>query len=152
MQQKTSTNSSISSCQKMELLAGVLLTVVAGLFVVPEVNAQSFDVVDDDALSRDAAYTGSATIVGLAIFGSLMSIRLRKISSAEPKAKALQRLGVKLIILGCVVLVSIHMLFMGFMCCEDPGNWTMLVAVATILSLVTILIGFVKYLDPSKPL
>lgn len=74
--------------------------------------------VGDGALSRDAAYQGSLTLAGMAIFGSALASRIKSSTERDPSDR---HLGIILATLAPLALAGMHLMFAGYLCCNDPA-------------------------------
>jgi hypothetical protein len=88
-------------------------------------------------LSRDAVYVGSATLAGLAIFGSLIGIRTSDV--IKSKIQRLRR-GSLMLIIGPYTLALTHVIFMFT---YNPEQWLWLVAIVSMLSIAATVTGYV---------
>ena len=134
------------------VLAGLaiflVLVIVSGIIDASKHNADS----DQNAvgwtngLSRDAAYTSSATLAGLAIFGSVLGVRLSTKTEAGSKRNA----GVVTMLGGVIATVSIHGKFMHYACCQDFHEvWFGLMVIVTVIAMLAIVIGFTLIIEAS---
>ena len=98
--------------------------------------------VDDDwkiDVDRDTVYLASATIVGLATFGSLMTVRV----FGKPKTSNTRAWGFSIMFAGMLFLIVFQSILMYVTCCSgaDSVAFTILFSV-TVMFLVFIAIGF----------
>lgn len=96
-----------------------LVIIMAGLvlYVGVLIGAPEISTVATDGLSRDAAYTGSMTLAGLAMFGSVMGARIGNITTSTTFAR---RIATAMVVLGPLCLACLHMFFAYMMCCNEP--------------------------------
>ena len=102
---------------------------------------------DDDwpvEVGRDTVYLASATIVGLATFGSLVSVRI----ISKPKTHGRRTLGLVLMYTGALTVIGYHSYFMYSACCGST-NVMLFVSlfVLTVLGLVFVAFGSFLILD-----
>lgn len=138
------------------------------LFGVAMISAGSLSdpTVGEGALSRDAAYTGSLTLAGLAIFGSALASRIGSstkpdllnrgaLPAVEPSTgqdSLDRRTGILLATLAPFVLAVIHLLFAAYMCCNDPGPLVMWLALFSGALMAMSLAGYVMLMtNPRRP-
>ena len=91
-----------------------------------------------EPLRRDAVYVGSATLAGLAIFGSLIGIRTS--DAIKSKIRRLRR-GALMLIIGPYALALTHVIFMFI---PNPEQWIWPVAIATMLFIFVTVAGYVN--------
>ena len=108
------------------------------------------------SIERDTVYLASATIVGLATFGSLVTVRV----IGRPKTHKPRKHGVILMYGGTIVVINYHSLFMYSACCSGINEAQFIILfITTVAALVAIAFGSVLMLDsrlneekdPSKP-
>ena len=128
-------------------MAGGLL-VIFGV-IMSSAGSLSDPTVGEGALSRDAAYTGSLTLAGLAIFGSAL---VSRIGSNTKDSSLDRRTGIMLATLAPFALAAMHLLFAAYMCCNDPGPFVMRLAVFSCALMAMSLAGYVMLLTrPKRP-
>lgn len=99
-------------------------------------------------LSRDAAYQGSLTLAGIAVFSGALASRIGYVPSSEPERR---RVGALLVILTPFALAVIHLLFVARLCCIDPQEFVGLLASVSGILIAIILAGYALfYIAPPK--
>ena len=103
--------------------------------------------VDDDwpvEVGRDTVYLASATIIGLATFGSLVSVRI----IGKPRTHGHRTLGLVLMYTGALTVIGYHSYFMYSACC---GNTNVMLFVGlfvlTVVGLILVAFGSFLILD-----
>ena len=95
-------------------------------------------------VERDTVYLASATIVGLATFGSLVSIRI----IGKPKTHGHRTLGLILMYTGAITVIGYHSFFMYNACCGNINVMQFIgLFVITVLSLGLVAFGSLLILD-----
>ena len=84
-------------------------------------------------LSRDAIYQGSATLAGLAIFGSLIGIRMG--DALKKSSKFHRKIGAYMLVLGPYVLALTHI---GFMWYPNPTHLSIVMPLSIMMIMVTV--------------
>ena len=104
------------------MMTTILLTIMSIIFVpgalasdAPDTETQSGQSERTNPLSRDAIFMGSATILGLATFGSLLTVMMGPIHAYS---KNLTRA----VFGGLAVIVALSTSLMFFACCLKPLN------------------------------
>lgn len=124
------------------------LVIVSGIVDASKHNADSGqDAVGwTNGLSRDAAYTSSATLAGLAIFGSVLGVRLSTKTEAGSKRNA----GVVTMLGGVISTVTLHGNFLYYACCQDFHEvWFRLMVIVTVIAMLAIALGFTLIIEAS---
>lgn len=124
--------------QILKAAAIIIIPIVAGGLVVGYILdagiGNESQPVSNKKLSRDTVYTASATIIGLAVFGSLLAIRFGSQKSWERK------IGTILIFFGIMMVVIIHAVFMLRACCgsldAESFRWMITWTVVALLSMI----------------
>lgn len=91
-----------------------------------------------EPLSQDAVYMGSATLAGLAIFGSLIGIRTS--DAIKSKIRRLRR-GSYMLIIGPYALALTHIIFMFV---PNPAQLLWPVGIASMLFIFVTVAGYVS--------
>ena len=95
-------------------------------------------------IERDTVYLASATIIGLATFGSLVTVR----AIGKPETRESRKWGLILMYGGVLVVISYHSFFMYNACC---GGINVMqfggLFVTTVVALISIAFGSVLFLD-----
>lgn len=128
------------------LVIFLVLVIVGGIIDASGRNAGS----DRDAvgwtngLSRDAAYTSSATLAGLSIFGSVLGMRF----STRVESGRRRNTGIVTMLGGVIATVTMHGSFMYYACCKDFHEvWFGLMTIVTVLTMLAIVMGFTLVID-----
>ena len=127
---------------------GVYISIIVALIVVIiTITIHPLDWKESDVkVSRDTAYVSSATLIGLATFGSVLGIKLGK----SPEARIWNNRGVFTITCSVLILILLQWLIMLEACCLDSVLLGVgLLHVFTLACLVGIILGFVILLEPS---
>ena len=126
----------------------ITITVTPALFfVIITCTADFSDWEGPDAeVDANALYVSSATLIGLATFGSVLGIKLGK----GPKAPVWNNRGVVVIAISSMMLIAMQWLIMLKACCLDfdQPNLVML-HIGTLAYLMGIMIGSAFVLEPS---
>lgn len=146
-------------------MVGVILLAFGAEMI--STDPSSDPTVGEGALSRDAAYTGSLTLAGLAIFGSALTSRIGSSTKADspnrstqpadgtgqPAAKpdtgvdSLDRhTGIMLATFAPLTLAGMHLLFAAHLCCNEPGPLVGRLAIFSTFLLAMSVAGYVMLL------
>ena len=102
---------------------------------------------DDDwgvGVKRDTVYLASATIVGLATFGSLVTIRV----FGKPETRGRRKAGSIAMFAGAGIVISYQSFLMYIACCGSINvEYFTGLLMLTVAALISISIGFVLILD-----
>ena len=101
--------------QKLLLLALAILAPIATLLVVNSLEEQVANLDWSNDTLRGAVFQGAATIAGLAIFGSAITVRFYR----EPFSKSIQKWLSLYVYGGITVLVAVQGMIMVLSCCLD---------------------------------
>ena len=96
-------------------------------------------------VNEKTLYASSATLIGLATFGSVLGIKLVK----DAKARMTNNVGIIVIFLSVVMLILLQWAIMLKACCLDFDLWELgILHTLTLFCLIGIMVGFVFLLDP----
>ena len=97
-------------------------------------------------VSSDTLYVSSATLSGLATFGSVLGIKLGKTHESHKW----NNIGMMIITISVVFLIILQGMIMLKACCMDFNLWELSVLQwGTMICLIGILLGFAAILEPS---
>ena len=144
-----SNSQSCKQYQRMWTVAIVLLISMMPVFVLDAASATNPTNVSSDGridpledVSKDAMFQAAATIAGLAIFGSAISIRIHR----KPETRNPQWWAQVFTYVGITLLVATQGIFMLFACCTNTGvelvfEWILATTVLLIAIAVTLTVA-----------
>ena len=125
----------------LSVVIGAVVGAIVFIVVVelmPDVSVEVSNSTDN--LSRDAAYTGSLTLAGLAVFGSALMSRVGSVTKHDTRDR---RFGATMSTMAPLALAGTHMMFAALMCCNDPSPLLVGLAAITVLFLALSVLGYV---------
>lgn len=112
-----------------------------------ECSIEGPDVVDESqssGLNKDAIYTGSLTLAGVALFGGIFLVT-PVITRSDSRSR---RIAAVMVVMGPFALAGTHIWFATSMCCNDPDTWLQVVGVLTALFASLGVFGYVWLIIP----
>lgn len=129
------------------MAASSALVVLMFVIDVPSAIADTSEEQAKDFLSKDAMLQAAATIMGLAIFGSAIGMRIHR----RPKHKDARWKGGIIAFIGIICLVTMQVVFMVYACCESVVDaWIQVWIVLTAIFLIVIGSGVTVALSRSS--
>ena len=141
IQNRLSGKSSRITTFAVTFAAGLVLVIAAYLYVEMSVQSTIFW---DLEVKRDTVYLGSATIISLATFGSLVTVRVL----GSPKTLEPRMLGFVTMFGGVIAVIIIQSIIMYGACCGSMSTIGFAgLFFATAVALASIIIGFAMILE-----
>ena len=138
LSRKISRDWSWSRCFGLLIIAAFLLAALPIFFVsgattsdAQDIETHSDQLERTNTLSRDAVFMGSATLLGLATFGSLLSLM---VGSKHTQNKNL----IRFVFVGLAMVIALSTMLMFFACCLDEFN-------LSVVGIIIVMIGIMAY-------
>ena len=118
----------------------IVMSIIVGFSSLTKVEVN----VDPNTL-----YVSSATLIGLATFGSVLGIKLGK----DPTSQKWNYLGIGVISVSVMMVIILQWLTMIYACCMHLNSWAFVIwQFGTLIYLMGIIAGFAFVLEPSLSL